>query len=232
MFAGRVDRALDVYADLAAQPGLPHVVGMCGLLTFLTLAERAEEALAIAEEAVAAARAHGNPFLLAFALAGYGRAFSEIDPARALGATRQGLACAEEHRVELWVQILAGQTASLEAALGDFEQALLHLDLAIESLYVAGNVGDLAVVLARLAVALDRIERPEIAAIIYGACTSHANIVMVAELPVVVERLHSELSDARFNECAAVGAAMELAEAVHYAHHQIQLVRRELTEST
>ena len=205
---------------------------MCGLLNFLPLAGRAEEALAIAEEAVAAARAHGNPFLLAFTLAGYGRAFAEVDPTRALSAVRQGLACAEEHRVELWELILAGQAAGLEAVLGDLEQALLHFDFAIDSLYAAGNVGHLAVALARLAVAFDRIERPEIAATIYGACTRYANIVMVAELPAVVEHLQTELGEARFDECVAVGAAMELAEAVRYARRQIELVRRELAEST
>ena len=40
--------------------------------------------MAIAEETVAAARAHGNPFLICFALDGYGRAFAQTDPARAL----------------------------------------------------------------------------------------------------------------------------------------------------
>ena len=68
----------------------------------LASAGRDADALAIAEEAVAAARARGNPFLPAYTLAGYGKAYAEVDPARALNAVRQGLACAEEHRVELW----------------------------------------------------------------------------------------------------------------------------------
>jgi hypothetical protein len=111
VFAGRVDRALQLHADLAARPGLPRLVGMCGLLSYLDLVGRADEVRSIAEEAVDAARAHGNPLLLAFALSGYGRAFAEIDPARALRAMRHVLACAQEHRTELWERILAGQTA-------------------------------------------------------------------------------------------------------------------------
>ena len=80
--------------------------------------------MAIAEETVAAARAHGNPFLIAFALAGYGRAFTETDPARALDALRQGLAFAREHRLPLWEAIIAEDAAGLEAVHGELEQAL------------------------------------------------------------------------------------------------------------
>jgi len=231
LFAGRVDRALDIYAELAAQPGLAHVVGLCGLLNYLNLAGRDADAFAVAEEAVAAARAHGNPFLLAFTLACYGRALAEVDPARALDAVREGLACAEEHRAKLWELILAGQAAGLEAALGDLEQAMSHFDFAIDSLHGAGNVGHLALAITRLAVVFDRIERPEAAATLYGACTHYANIVIVADLPHALEHLHTELGETRFDESVAAGAAMELAEAVQYARRQIALVRRELTVS-
>ena len=41
-------------------------------------------ARAIADETLAAARAHGNPFWIVDALSGYGRAFAETDPLRAM----------------------------------------------------------------------------------------------------------------------------------------------------
>jgi predicted ATPase len=60
-YAGRVDRQLEIYTGLAAQPGLAHVLGLCGTLYALPIVGRAKEAQAIAEEAVPAARAYGNP---------------------------------------------------------------------------------------------------------------------------------------------------------------------------
>ena len=127
--------------------------------------------------------------------------------------------------------ILATQAAGLEAVVGDLEQALSQFDFAIESLYAAGNVGHLAIAITRLAVAFDRIERPELAATLYGACTHHSNIVIVADLPASLEHLHTKRGEPRFDECVAAGAAMELAEAVRYARHQIALVQRELADS-
>ena len=202
---------------LTAQPGLAHVVGLCGMLYALPLVGRAEEAMAIAEETVAAARAHGNPFWIAFALQGYGRAFTEADPARALDALRQGLAFAREHRVPLWEAIIAAEAAGLEAVHGELEQALALFDTTIDSFHRAGNVANLADTLANLAVFFDRIERPEIAATVYGASTHHASIVMVTDLPAVVDHLRAVLGEIAFDRCVAAGAAMEPAEAVPYA---------------
>jgi hypothetical protein len=56
------------HASLPGPDRRPHrsVPGMCGLLNFLPSAGRDADALAIAEVAVAAARAPGNPFLLAY----------------------------------------------------------------------------------------------------------------------------------------------------------------------
>ena len=43
---------------------------------------QAAEARALADETLAAARSTGNPLWIAYALAGYGRAFADSDPAR------------------------------------------------------------------------------------------------------------------------------------------------------
>ena len=100
LYAGRIDRcAGDLRRPRPPSPGSLTSLGLCGMLYVLPAVGRAEEAMAIAEETVAAARAHGNPFWIACALAGYGRAFAEADPARALDALRQGLAFAREHRL-------------------------------------------------------------------------------------------------------------------------------------
>ena len=73
---GDVDRSLEMYADLAHQPGLSHLAGQVLLLNMLPAAGRAEEARAIEAETLSVARAHSNPAWTAFALIGTGRAFA------------------------------------------------------------------------------------------------------------------------------------------------------------
>ena len=117
-YAGRVDRFLEIYKALAAQPGFAHVVGLCGLTTMLPVVGRAEDARAIAEETVKEARIHGNPSFVATALWGYGRAFEKTDPDRALRAWRQGVAYAREHRVHHFKALIAETPPSSRPSTG------------------------------------------------------------------------------------------------------------------
>jgi hypothetical protein len=64
----------------------------------LPYAGRDEEARAIAEDTLAAARAHANPWCIALAFYASGFALARPDPARALRLFREGLAYAQEHR--------------------------------------------------------------------------------------------------------------------------------------
>ena len=227
-YAGRIDRCLQVCAGLAAQPGLAHVVGLCGMLYVLPVLARAEEAMAIAEETMAAARSHGNPFWIAWALHGYGRAFAASDSARALTALRQGLSYAREHRLPFRESLVARDAAGLEAVHGDLEQALALFETTIDVLHRAGNVANVATTLANLAVVFDRIQRPEIAATLYGTTTHHGSTRLVINLPGVVEHLRAVLGQTMFEDRVAVGAAMEPGDAVRYARQQIQHARRQL----
>ena len=107
LLAGRLDRYLEICAGLEGQPGAGHVLGRCGLLFALSFAGRDEEARAIAEDTLAAARAHANPWCIALALYGFGRAFAPADPARALRLFREGLAYAQAHRLSLFETTIA-----------------------------------------------------------------------------------------------------------------------------
>jgi hypothetical protein len=49
-----------------------HVLGLCATLYALAPVGRPAEAMAIAEDTVAAARAYANPYWIAWALIGYG----------------------------------------------------------------------------------------------------------------------------------------------------------------
>ena len=234
-YAGRVDPWLEIYTGLIAQPGFAHLIGLCGLLYALPTVGRGEEAMAIAEETVTVARADGNPYWIAFALVGYGRAFAESDPGRALTVLRQGIVYTREHRLPLFEAVIARDAAGLEAVHGDLEQGLVLFEAVIDSLHRAGNVAHLAATLANLAVFFDRIEQPEIAATIYGTSThnaSNSSSTMVINLVAVVDRLRVVLGEVVFDTCVAVGAAMEPAETVHYARQQIQFARRQSADPT
>jgi hypothetical protein len=225
MFAGRIDRCVEICAGVAVQPGSAGVAGLCGTLYTLPAVGQAEAARALAERTLTAARAHGSPFYIAFALAGYGRAFSETDPGRALRALREGLLCSREHRVPIWEAIIAPDAARLEAAYGELDTALELFDTSIDSQHRAGNIANVSTTLAGLAVLFDRIEQPEVAATIYGASARSTSVGIVPNVPVTLEHLRLVLGDTRFDQYVAAGAAMEFADAVAYAREQIQAAR-------
>jgi len=227
LFAGRWDRYLEICAGLVAQPGIGHVLGKCGQLMALPYAGRDEEARAIAEDTLAAARAHANPWCIAFAFYASGSALARADPAGALRLFREGLAYAQEHRVLLLEVAIAPLAAGLEGAHGDLSQAWALLDTALDSLHRTGNAATLALVFANLAVCLDRIDQPAVAATLYGASTLHAVGQYAVELPGMVDHLRAVLGDTAFDNCAATGAAMDAADAVAYARHHIELARRQ-----
>jgi predicted ATPase len=225
MVAGRLDRCIEIWAHLSAQSGPAQLMGRCGLLSQLPAAGRAEEAMAIAADTLIAARAHGNPFIVAMALLGSGLTFASADPARALRFFRDGLIYAQQHRLSLFQAAIAQTSAGLEAAHGDLGQALALFDASLDSVHRAGNVSSVGGALAHLAVCFDRIDRPDVAATLYGASTHQAIGLLVVDLPAVVDHLRAALGDAVFDQCAATGAAMDLGEAVAYARHCIELAR-------
>jgi predicted ATPase/class 3 adenylate cyclase len=227
LVAGRLDRCIEIWADLSAQSVPAQLMGRCGLLSQLPAAGRAEEAMAIAADTLTAARAHGNPFMVAMALLGSGLAFAAADPARGLRFFRDGLVYAQQHRLPLFEAGIAQTSAGLEAAHGDLGQALALFDASLDSVHRAGNVSSVGGALAHLAVCFDRIDRPDVAATLYGASTHQAVSLYAMDLPAVVARLRAVLGDAVFDDCAATGAAMDLADAVEYARHHIELARRQ-----
>ena len=78
--AGRFERGLEIWAELAAQPGPAQLHGRCGLVHNTAMGGRSEAVRALAEQTLAAARARANPYLLAYAFYAYGAAFADTDP--------------------------------------------------------------------------------------------------------------------------------------------------------
>jgi hypothetical protein len=122
---------------------------------------------------------------------------------------------------------MALEAASLEALDGDLGQGLALFEAAFDSLHSAGNVASVGGTLAILAVCFDRLDQPDVAATLYGASTNPAVSHYVVDLPTAVDHLRAALGDTAFDQHASTGAAMDLADAVGYARHHIDLARRQ-----
>jgi predicted ATPase len=232
---GDLDRDSEMCAELAREAGLAHIIGLGQLLYLLPVAGRGDEARAIAAEAVSIARVHGNPVHIAMALIGTGRALADIDPAHALDAFHQALVVAQEQRIPFFEARVAEESAWTETIHGDLAHGLALFDTAIDAFHRAGNTLDLAAVLGRLAVVFERNAKPEIAATIYGTRAHYVDHTRWARwyrgrFSITVANLRGVLGDTRFDQYAALGAAMAPADAVRYARDQIQAARRQLAD--
>jgi predicted ATPase len=231
---GDVDAFLETGADLANGPGLSRLAGLNMVLYTLPGVGRADEARAIAAETLGVARAHGNPYWIAFALIGTGRAFADSDPARALDAFRQALILTQEQRIPFLEARAAYEAAGLETTHGNPSKGLDLLDSSLDAYQRAGNYLDLALTLAELTAFFDRQAQPETAAIIYGTSSHYytaTTVPVVLTLPATLDHLRVVLGDAVYDERVAVGAAMDPAEGVRYAREQIRLAHSTLSGS-
>jgi tetratricopeptide (TPR) repeat protein len=230
LHAGRYERAMEIHTRLAAQSGAGPVYGLGGQTMVFAMVGRTDDYASLAEEAVCAARDLGNPFFLAKALYGLGLALARKEPARALETFHQALAYAREHRQVLVEASIYRDAARVETVSGDIGAALNLYDFAIDVQHRSGNLANLAVTFASLSVCFDRLERPEIAATLYGI-TTHISAREPGIRRSVLGRMREALGDAAFERCVAAGAAMEPADAVQYAREQIRCAREELQPS-
>jgi hypothetical protein len=222
-----MDRTVELATTLAAQPGFGHVAGLAVLVVSLPAVGQGEQARLIADETLDAARDLGNPFCIGLALLGFGRAFADTDPALALDRMREGLHLTRENGLVTLVNVIARDAAGLEALHGDLGQALVMFDTNIDSFHRTGSAPNVAATLASLAVFLDRIDRHEVAATVYGTTAGHPVIDWEPHLPDVVDHLRSVLGETEFDSCVAAGAAMEFGDAVQYARQQIKALQTE-----
>jgi tetratricopeptide (TPR) repeat protein len=224
LYASQIEEALGVAAGLVGGPGAANAVGLAWMLTLLPLVGRADEARGLADEALRATRDHGNPNLVAACLNVYGRAFADTDPTKALDALREAVVLCREHRLVMWEAHSCGNAGSLESVHGDPGQALTLLDKCVDLLHRAGDVGNLAIAFANLAVLFDRLQRPQVAATLYGASRRHGLIIgWVPHLDDVIEHVRAVLGPITFDHCSDTGAAMDISDAATYARRQIRL---------
>ena len=133
--------------------------GLASYVDGLQSCGRIEEALALAEESVAAARSLGNPYWISYALWIAGMAFSKADVHRAFAAWDEGVAFVREHRVQFFEGFLARDAARLHTSDGEPEAALVLFADAIAAFHRAGNVPQLIITLASVPALFERLDR-------------------------------------------------------------------------
>jgi DNA-binding CsgD family transcriptional regulator len=232
VYDGHLDRYVEVAERVAELPGRPRAWGLSLLLDGLQASGRTDEARALTAEAMAAARALGNPYFIAYAYWTSGSAHMHTEPERALALWREGLAYVRQHRVGFFVGFIARDAARLRLVDADPDDALTMFDAAIDAFQQAGNVAQLTITLASATALFERIDK------LHASATLHAAIVRqagsehhVPELPELAARLEARLGVEPFHTCGVAGEGMDLGEAAHFARHEIQQALAELRAS-
>ena len=228
VYCGDLDRYIELTKEVAERYGATRGYGLASYVDGLQSAGRVEEALALTEQAVAAARELGNPYWIAYALWIAGMAFSRSESRRALAAWDEGLAIVREQRVHFFDGFLARDAARLHTSDGEPEAALVLFSSAVASFHRAGNVPQLIITLASVPALFERLERFEAAATLLGAMSRHeSSFRHVPELADLERRLTTKLGVTRARELIAEGAALGLDAAADYARMQIDAARRD-----
>jgi predicted ATPase/DNA-binding NarL/FixJ family response regulator len=228
VYCGDLDRYLELTGEVARRYGSDRGYGLASYVDGLQSAGRVEEALALTEQSVAAARELGNPYWIAYALWIAGMAFSRSDSRRALAAWDEGVAFVREHRVQFFEGFLARDAARLHTSDGEPEAALVLFNDAIASFHRAGNVPQLIITLASVPALFERLERFEAALTLLGAMSQHeSSFHHVPELAELEGRLGSKLEAKRIRELVAQGTTLGLDAAAVYARQQIDAARRD-----
>ena len=198
VYCGDLDRYIELTGEVAKRYGAERGYGLASYVDGLQSAGRVEEALALTEQSVAAARELGNPYWIAYALWIAGMAFSRSDSRRALAAWDEGVAFVREHRVHFFEGFLARDAARLHTSDGEPEAALVLFGDAIASFQRAGNVPQLIITLASVPALFERLERFEAAATLLGAMSRHeSSFHHVPELADLEGRLAAKLEAKR-----------------------------------
>ena len=228
VYCGDLDRYIELTGEVARSYGASRGYGLAAYVDGLQSAGRVDEALALTEESVAAARALGNPYWVAYSLWIAGMAFSKRDRRRALAAWDEGVASVREHRVHFFEGFLARDAGRLHTSDGEPEAALMLFADAIGAFHRAANVPQLMITVASVPALFERLNRLEPAATLLGAMSKQpSSFHHVPELAELEGRLAAQLGSTRMAELMAAGSAFDLNGAAVYALAQIDAARRE-----
>jgi len=228
VYCGDLDRYVELTGAVAQRYGSDRGYGLAAYVDGLQSCGRIEEALALAEDAVAAARSLGNPYWVSYALWIAGMAFSKTDVRRAFAAWDEGVTYVREQRVHFFEGFLGRDAARLHTTDGEPEAALVLFADAIAAFHRAGNVPQLIITLASVPALFERLHRPAPAAMLLGALSREpSSFHHVPGLTDLGDRVSLQLGKTRAAELMAAGAALDLGDAAVYARQQIDVARRD-----
>ena len=228
VYCGDLDRYVELTGAVAEQYGSDRGYGLASYVDGLQSCGRIEEAIALAEESIAAARSLGNPYWISYALWIAGMAFSKADARRAFAAWDEGVDFVRRHRVHFFEGFLARDAGRLHTSDGEVEAALALFADAIGAFQRAGNVPQLIITLASVPALFERLERLEAAMTLLGALSREPSSTHhVPELGGIGDRVGRKLGTVRAAELEAAGTALDLGAAAAYALRQIDVARRD-----
>ncbi len=217
VYCGDLDRYIELTEMVAERYGSDRGYGLAAYVDGLQSCGRIEEALALTEESVAAARSLGNPYWISYALWIAGMAFSKADVHRAFAAWDEGVAFVREHRVQFFEGFLARDAARLHTSDGEPEAALVLFAEAIAAFQRAGNVPQLIITLASVPALFERLDRLAPAAVLVGALSREpSSLHHVPELADFAQRVARQLGTKRVAELMSEGAELDLGQAATY----------------
>ena len=228
VYCGDLERYVELTGEVARRYGRDRGYGLASYVDGLQASGRVDEAVALTEESVTAARELGNPYWISYALWIAGMAIAKVDAPRALAAWDEGVAFVREHRVQFFEGFLARDAARLHTTDGEPEAALTLFSEAIAAFHRTGTVPQLIITLASVPALFERLARLEPAATLLAAVSREpSSFHHVPELSELDRRLVRKLGDKKAAELAAAGAAMDLNAAAVYARQQIEIARRD-----
>ena len=228
VYCGDLDRYVELTGEVVRRYREDRGYGLASYVDGLQSAGRLEEALALTEESVAAARSLGNPYWIAYALWIAGMAFSRTNTRRALAAWEEGVAFVREHHVQFFEGFLARDAARLHTADGEPDVALGLFASAIDAFHRAGNVPQLIITLASVPALFERLDRIEPAAVLTSALSREpSSLHHVPELAELADRLTARVGASRMAELTKIGADFDFDAAAGYARGQIDVARRD-----
>lgn len=228
VYSGDLDRYVELSERVAHLPGPARAYGLPAFVDGLQASGRVDEAVALAEESVSAAREVGSPFWIAYALWTAGLAYANTDPKRALAAWDEGVAVTAEHRVDFFEGFLARDAARVHAVHGELDVALELFSTAIETFRQAGNVAQLIITVALMPSVFERFCHLEAASTLHAAMLREpAAVDHVPDLADLGDRLLSALGQDTVARYTVAGSELDLNSAAGYACDQIERVRAE-----
>ncbi len=228
MYCGDLDRYVELTGTIAHRYGSDRGYGLASYVDGLQSCGRIEEALALSEPSVAAARSLGNPYWISYALWIAGMAFSKADVRRAFAAWDEGVTFVRENRVHFFEGFLARERGATAHLRRRARSRALVVRRSHHRVHRAGNVPQLIITLASVPALFERLDRLAPAAMLLGALSREpSSFRHVSELGDLGDRINRALGKRRAVELISAGATLDLGGAAVYARQQIDAARRD-----